>query len=275
MLSLVINTYNNEQEIADCILSASSLVDEVVICDMYSNDQTVPIAQTLGAKVVYHPKIPIADPARHTAISAASGDWVLVLDADERMVPKTAAKIREVIRQQQHDVIFLWSNNLYFGDYVANGGFFYEQARCFQKELYLSTYDESEVRAHRNFIRVGELANNPLHLSEDYFYYHLAYPTIEKYVTKTLGFYGAIESQYDYEHGVRFSKFRLVYQPVKDFFVRYVRKQGYRDGTRGLILCVLFALYGFIKWANLWFLEEQAKGATASAPLPKPSLTKV
>ena len=275
MLSLVINTYNNEQEIADCILSAKALVDEVVICDMHSTDQTVPIAQTLGARVVYHPKLQIADPARYAAISAASGDWILILDADERMTPKTAAKIQEVIDQQQHDVIFLWSNNLYFGDYMTHGGFFYEQARCFQKQLYLDTYDDSEMRAHRNFVRVGELAKAPLHLSKDYFYYHLAYPTIEKYVTKTLGFYGAVESKYDYEHGLRFSKSRLIYQPFKDFFIRYVKEKGYRDGTRGLILCVLFALYGFIKWANLWFLEEQAKGATASAPLPKPSLSEV
>ena len=273
MLSLVINTYNNENEIADCILSAMHLVNEVVICDMYSADRTVEIARSLGARVVYHKKEAVAELARYAAISAASGDWVLILDADERMVPQTADKIREVITQPW-DAVFLWSKNLYFGDYVEHGGFFYEQVRLFRKALYLETYDDSELRAHRGFLRMAELAKAPLHLDKRYFYYHLAYPTIEKYVVKTIGFYADVESRYDHEHGLRFSKWRLVYQPFKDFFVRYVRKQGYRDGTRGFILCVLFALYGFMKWANLWFLEEQAKGTTASVPLPKPVLTK-
>ena len=83
-ITLVINTLNEEGHIAGCINSAKSIADEIIVCDMYSDDDTVKIAESLGAKIVFHERTGFVEPARHFAISKASYEWVLVLDADEQ-----------------------------------------------------------------------------------------------------------------------------------------------------------------------------------------------
>ena len=268
MLSLVVNTYNNADVIGDCIRSAQPYVEDVVVCDMHSTDDTVAIAQSLGARIVYHPKAPSAEPARKTVIEAASEAWVLVLDADERLTPRLGEKLRELLATGQYDAINLWSRNWYYGGYMEHGGFYYQQMRCFRRTLFLATHDPSEDRAHSGFGRVTAKARARLDLPKEYYYDHLAYPTIEKYVARTLAYYPLIESQYDHEQGVRFSSRRMVLDPIKSFFRKYILEKGYRDGTRGLITCVLYAHYIFLKQAHLWYLETVPPSERQQLPKP-------
>ena len=85
-ISVVIQTYNSELYLGR-VLESVKLFDEVVICDMYSTDRTLEIAQRYGCKVVYHEKIPFCEPARNFAIQSASYEWILVVDSDE-VVPE-------------------------------------------------------------------------------------------------------------------------------------------------------------------------------------------
>lgn len=268
MLSLVVNTYNNADVIGDCIRSAQPYVEDVVVCDMHSTDDTVAIAQALGARIVYHPKAPSAEPARKTVIGAATEDWVLVLDADERLTPRLGEKLRELIAAGRHDALNLWSRNWYYGGFMEHGGFYYQQMRCFRRDLFFATLDASEDRAHSGFGRVTEGATSRLDLPKEFYYDHLAYPSIEKYVARTLAYYPLIESQYDHEHGVRFSKWKMLVDPVKTFLNKYVREQGYRDGTRGLITCVMYAHYVFLKQAHLWYFETVPPAERQTNPKP-------
>ena len=89
MISVVINTYNAEEHLAEC-LEAVKDFDEIVVCDMESTDHTVEIAKRYGCKVVTFPKgnIRICEPARQFAIGSASHPWVLVVDADEIITPE-------------------------------------------------------------------------------------------------------------------------------------------------------------------------------------------
>lgn len=255
-LSVVINTFNEEGNIAGCISSIQGIADEIIVCDMYSSDRTVEIARQLGARIMMHEKEQIVEPARYAAISQATHSWILVMDADERMIPSTAEKIAASIRGE-HDVIYLWCNNLYFGKYMKHGGFFFEIPRCFRKQLYLSSYSEAESRIHMNFSGIREQGVAPLHLPEDCYFEHLAYPTIERYVVKTIGYYARVEANQEYLSGRRFSVLRLFTKPVKSFIEKYFFLKGYKDGTRGLILCVLYSFYEFTMVANVWMLEDQ------------------
>jgi hypothetical protein len=85
----------------------------------------------------------------------------------------------------------------------------------------------------------------------------LAYPTIEKYVIKTLGFYATREAEQLFEEGQRFSHVRMITDPLRYFGSSYLLHGGFRDGTRGLVLNVLYSVYLFLRWANLWLLECQ------------------
>ena len=88
-ISVVINTYNASQHLAE-VLETVKDFDEVVICDMESTDNTLDIARKYGCKIVIFPRgnYQICEPARQTAIDAASCKWVLVVDADELVTPE-------------------------------------------------------------------------------------------------------------------------------------------------------------------------------------------
>ncbi|GJM07767.1 MAG: glycosyl transferase family 2 [Lysobacteraceae bacterium] len=258
-ISVVINTLNEEKNIADCISSVLDFADEIVVCDMHSDDRTAEIARSMGAAVISHPRLDFVEPARHTAISAANGRWVLVLDADERVTPQLAEKLESAANSDDYDVVCLWNLFWFFGGWVRQGGFFTgDWARFFRKQHYLDSYSEDENFIHRCF-RAIQTDGRVLNLPNDCYLKHLAYPSVEGYVHKTLGRYAAIEARLMHEAGQRFSLFGLIWEPVKEAMGRYLLRRGFLDGMRGLILATLYGGFKFLIWANLWSLENSEK----------------
>ncbi len=90
-ISVVINTLNEEENLPRVLASVKNFADEIVVCDMHSEDGTVEIAKKAGAKVYKHKRIGYVEPARNYAISKTTGEWILILDADEQ-VPKALIK---------------------------------------------------------------------------------------------------------------------------------------------------------------------------------------
>jgi len=86
-ISVVINTLNAERLLDECLESVRG-ADEIILCDMYSDDKTIEIAQKHKCKIVFHDRTGIVEPARNWAMEQASGDWILVLDADEIVTPQ-------------------------------------------------------------------------------------------------------------------------------------------------------------------------------------------
>lgn len=119
MISVVINTYNAERHLAEC-LEAVKDFDEIVVCDMESTDRTVEIAQRYGCKIVTYPKgdCVSAEPARTFAIQSASSEWVLVVDSDEIITPELRKYLYE--RTQADDGVkglYIARLNKIFGVY--------------------------------------------------------------------------------------------------------------------------------------------------------------
>lgn len=254
-VSVVINTLDEEENIAECISSVRDLADEIVVCDMHSVDRTADIARENGARVVFHERAGFVEPARRFAIEAAECKWVLVLDADERMTPPLAARLREIASGNEWDVVAFWSLYWYFGGWVRHGGFFHDQwRRFFQRDVYLKTYSNTEEQIHHNFESLRRA--RVLTLTRDCHIVHYAYPTVEKYVVKTVGRYARIEAEQYLNRGVRFSLFRMLGEPAKEFGVRFILRQGYRDGLRGFVLTCLYCAFRFSVWANVWFLDH-------------------
>ena len=83
VVAFLINTYNEEANLANALASVVTWCDEIIVVDMYSTDKTVEIAKSFDAKVSYHDHTGFSEPARKQDISKATGDWLLVLDADE------------------------------------------------------------------------------------------------------------------------------------------------------------------------------------------------
>lgn len=260
MISAVINTLNEEANIAACIASVRAVADEIVVCDQESSDRTVEIARFLGAKVVTFPRIRgnFVGAPKKFAIENATGEFILSIDADERVTPRLARKLRELAAANQYDVVHFRKKNLYFGGYPIHSlPFFIPEPLFFRRSVYLQNYSGAEEQHHNNYAGV-RFAEPALTLPPSYHFIHLAYPTIEKYVTKTLGWYARVEAEQWHESGRTFSQRQMLEEPARFFFGSFVKKRGYRDGTRGLILHVLFSGYLFLRWANLWLIEQQA-----------------
>lgn len=258
-ISVVINTLNEEANIGACIDSVAGLASEIVVCDMHSDDRTAEIARERGARVVRHPRTGFVEPARRFAIEHARHEWVLVLDADERMTATLAARLREAVREDDYDVVSFWSLYWYFGGWVRHGGFFSGHwRRLFRKSIYLSTYSAAEERVHHNFESLKK-AERILQLPKDCCIEHYAYPSVEKYVAKTLGMYARIEGEQYVKEGRQPSLPRMLGEPLKEFAVRFLLLQGYRDGMRGFILACLYACHRFCVWANVWYLRDREK----------------
>ena len=87
MITAIINTRNEEHNVGRAISSLNEVADEIIVADMASSDDTVKIALQLGARIIEVPNIGFVEPARKLAVSAASHEWILLLDADEIVAP--------------------------------------------------------------------------------------------------------------------------------------------------------------------------------------------
>lgn len=259
MISVVINTLNEACNIGDCIGSILDIADEIIVCDMKSDDQTQEIARSMGARVVEHARTGFVEPARKFAIEQASNDWVLVLDADERLTEPLARKLCELEKRSDIDVVRFWSLYWYFGGWVRHGGFFNNQwPRFFRKQVYLDSFREGEQRVHGNFASLMEHERKAI-LGPEYYILHLAYPSVEMYVDKTVRKYSCLEAEQYVADGGAFKLHRMIFDPLRSLFGRYLLKQGFRDGVRGLTLAVLFAVHRFCFWAMVWFEQDKQR----------------
>lgn len=271
-ISVVINTLNEEAQIAACIRSVAGLADEVVVCDMRSADRTAAIARELGARVeLVEAAFCDFGRLRHFAVLQARHEWVLVIDADERLTPALAGRLRQAAAADEADVVRFASLFWYFGGWVRHGGFFSDGwIRFFRRRTYLERYAGGDEPVHDD-LSVLKGAARQIVLPKSYYLEHYAYPSIEKYVGKTVGMYARVEGEQYVARGRRFTLVRMIGEPIKEFASRFVRHRGYRDGVRGFVLAVLYSTYRFTTWANVWLLEQQSADAGAPpAGIPGP-----
>ena len=115
-ISVVINTLNEERNLPYVLRSVRSWVDEIIVVDMHSEDRTVEIAREYKARVILFERMSCCEPARGFAVAQATGDWVLILDADE-MVPKPLSqKLMHIASEDTADVVSIpWLNHLLGG----------------------------------------------------------------------------------------------------------------------------------------------------------------
>ena len=258
-ISVLINTLNEAANIADCIRSVQGLADEVVVCDMQSDDDTAAIARSLGARVI---SIEWAEGKyqrmRYLGVQATTHEWVLALDADERMTDRLRAHLQELARNSSIDVVRFGKLYWYFGGWVRHGIFFSQQPLFFRRTVFLANFQEQTFQAHADWAALNGV-RQAVTLPFDYHVLHYAYPSIEKYASKTIGMYARVEAETMHQAGRRFQLHRMILQPIKIFMVSFFLKAGYRDGLRGFIITTLYSVYRFATWANLWLLEELAR----------------
>ena len=249
-ISVAIATYNEESNIKDCLKSLSSLKAEVIVVDGSSTDQTLKIAKELGAKVIKTQNRAMFHTNKNMAIDACHGEWILVLDADERVDSKLAREIKEIASRKWTDKdpagYYLKRKNLFLTRFLKKGGQYPDPVIRFFKK---GSGRHPEVSVHEQIKikgQVGWLENDLI---------HLANPTFTRYLTRE-NRYSTLEAENLAKEKValKFSSgFKyLLSKPIKTFLSIFIRHKGFYDGFSGFIFAFFSGLHHFLAYVKYW-----------------------
>jgi len=245
-ISAVINTLNEEYNINFC-LEALKWCDEIIIVDMHSEDNTVNIASNYTNKIFYHDKRGFVEPARKYAVEKATGDWVLLIDADEMVSKTLSVKIKEIVQNDIADIVYLPFKTYIMGAWVKHTGWWPDfHPRLFKRgaiEFSENVHAQMHVTASAKILYLPPEEINSIE--------HFAYRDSEHFITK-LNRYTTIEARQMFDQGKQFSLFRMLMAGFRGFQVRYITQKGYRDGYRGFFLSLMMGFYRTLNYIKLW-----------------------
>ena len=242
-LAAVVLTKNEERHIEDC-LDSLDWADVQVVFDDFSTDRTPELARARGAQVLSHALENFAA-QRDAALRAVEADWILFVDADERVGPALADEIRRVIRYEGDQARTGWwipRHNYMIGHRMRGGGWYPDhQLRLLRREC--ACYDPAHP-VHETVILDGEAGYLAHHLI------HYNYDTVAQFRRK-MGRYTHFEAQILREQGARVRPWTYVTMPLREFWRRFVTLRGYRDHVYGLLFCGLMGWYTFLTYWRL------------------------
>ncbi len=244
-ISAVVNTFNEEKNIVRCLDSVRQFVDEVVVTDMYSTDNTVMLAKKSGAKVFYHENTGYVEPARNFALAKAGGDWIFLIDADEVLPETLGEKLRRLAEHADYDFYRLPRKNLIFKKWIQHSGWWPDhQIRFFKK-------DKVTWGDDIHSIPITEGKGMDLPPEEKNALVHYNYDSVEQFVAR-LNRYSGIEAEAKIRSGYEFKLKNLLTAPVNEFLARYFAWEGYKDGLHGLVLALLQAFSFLVVELKCW-----------------------
>ncbi len=246
-ISVVINTLNEERNLPYCLRSVRPWADEIVVVDMHSADRTVAIAKEFGAHVFSHEPLGYADPARAFAVSKATGDWILILDADELVPAPLSRKLRAIADAGSADVVNIPRLNYLIGAPMMHTGWGPEQDR--QPRFFRQGMLRFENTVHDFITPVPGARLVPLTYASGMALVHFNYLDIAQFIEK-LNRYTDVEARQIVAYGWRLFPLRALAHGVLTFVGRYVRPAGYRDGWRGVYLALFMSFYRVISYAK-------------------------
>jgi hypothetical protein len=248
-LSVVVITLNAASQLGACLASAS-FADEIVVVDSGSGDDTVQIARSFGARVVSQAWMGFG-PQKNFAVAAATHDWVLCLDADERVSPELAASIAGVLEKPVHQAYAMPRRNRFLGRWLRHGeGYPDWNLRLFDRRAARWSDDPVHEKVMADGL-AGRLAGDLLHESAE---------SVEAYVQKQ-NRYSSLQAQALHAAGRRASGLQLWLSPLVRFIRFYVFRAGFLDGRAGFVHIAIGCFASFAKYAKLAALEEGERRA--------------
>jgi (heptosyl)LPS beta-1,4-glucosyltransferase len=247
-VTCVVITKDEAANIQDCLRSAQ-WVNELIVVDAESGDKTVELARAYGAKVSVRPW-PGFGLQKNFGVAQALSDWILILDADERVTEELRGEVKTCLAGWRPGAPVAYRvprRNFFYGAWVRGGGVYPDyQVRLFRRGV--AQYND--VAVHENLIVDGEIGTLAGHLD------HYTERRIQDHFKK-FGLYTTLAAQEKSKTVRKVGWTDLVFRPLVVWVKTYVLKQGYRDGVRGLIVCVFASMYTFVKYAKLWDATRQ------------------
>lgn len=249
-LSVVVSVFNGEGVLDECLKSVS-WVQEIIVVNSSSTDKTLEIARKYTDKIFTRPNNLMLNVNKNFGFSKATGEWILSLDADEKITPELAEEIKSEIRpvprwgnpESETNGFWIPRKNIIFGKWIEHTGWYPDhQLRLFRKEK--GKFPEEHVH---EMVKVkgdvGYLKNNIVHHN---------YKSISQFLSKLATIYGPNEAEQLIEKGYIFDWRDSIRFPVKEFLSRFFARAGYKDGFHGLMLSLFMAFYHFIVFSYIW-----------------------
>jgi glycosyltransferase involved in cell wall biosynthesis len=248
MLTVLIPCKNERAHIGACIESVRGVADEILVADSGSTDGTLEIAHSADCRVIEREYRTSGD-FKNWAIPQASHEWVLIVDADERVTPELAAEIQALFQAgPKCDGYRLRRINYFLGHPIRFGDWGRDRIlRLFRRDAgrYVGPTDHADVRIPSG--RVGQLRERLLHYS---------FVSYADCLAKSYR-YAQVQSELWHSAGRRASYLHLLTRGPLRFFRSYVVRLGFLDGVAGLQLSMLNGYGAYLKQACLWERQQQ------------------
>ncbi len=250
-LSVVIMTLNEEKNIERCIQSLGNLPDQILVVDSGSTDRTVPLAEQLGAKVVYHPFVSYRA-QREYSIQMAEHDWVLALDADEFLDAELRSQLAREKANRQYDVYEIRRRNMIGEQIIYYGGWGRDRKiRLFKRD---QVY-QPDFRVHDQIlpipkVLVGKLSGYLMHRTNEDL----------KDRIKSINNLSSAAALEALEKGKKSNWWRVLIRPSWRFFREYVLESGFLDGYWGYVIAKSSAQYVFLREVKMMEQQRQRRG---------------
>jgi glycosyltransferase involved in cell wall biosynthesis len=243
-LSVTIITKNEADDIA-AALDSVAWADERIVVDSCSTDDTAAVAEQHGARVVSR-EWPGYVAQKNHAAAIASHDWILSIDADERVTPELAKEIQDKLQQEPRERGY-WIPRVTFhlGRWIRTTDWYPDDQ--------LRLYDRRAAEWTGRYVHEGVTVKGPAGRLRSELQ-HYAYRDIAEHL-ETIDRYTTAAARQMHEHGRRAGLLQVIGHPPLAFLRNYLLKGGITDGVPGLIISATNSYYVFLKFAKLWELS--------------------
>jgi glycosyltransferase involved in cell wall biosynthesis len=253
-LSVTVITRNESAHIAACLASVA-WADERLVIDSGSTDGTPDLARSAGARVIVR-DWPGYAAQKNFAAGEASHDWILSVDADERVTPALADEIRALMRGEPPRAGYRVPRvTFHLGRWIRTTDWYPD----YQLRLYDRRRASWPIRRVHESVAINEGAGAPGQLTGEL--EHYAYRDISHH-HKTMDLYTTLAAEDMHASGRRAGFVDLAFHPPAAFLRNYLLRRGVMDGAPGLIISAMNAHYVFLKFAKLWALGRTPNGRT-------------
>ena len=243
-ISVVISAFNEEDKIEACLVSVA-WADEIIFIDNTSTDRTSEIAGNYTKKIFKIPNNLMLNKNKNFGFEKASGNWILSLDADERVLPELRKEIEDAVNHDDPEIAGYWipRKNIIFGQWIQNSIWWPDyQLRLFRK----GKGKFPEVHVHEMMKVDGETRkmHEPMQ--------HENYSSISQFIRKMDTIYTENEAENLIKSGKELHWSEAIRMPVGDFLKTFFMQKGYKDGLHGLALSILQAFYAELVFLKVW-----------------------
>lgn len=256
MLSAVVITKNEENNIVGC-LNSLKFAEQIVVLDNGSKDATVALARSQGAEVTIDESWEGFGTHRNKALALATHDWVIVIDADERVPSELADEVAKIIKDPRSlDAYFINVRTQFYGIRIRYGGFDPEcgHIRLFRKSQFQFNQNLVHEVVETHGAPVGKLVNTITHHS---------YVDYDAYLRKVM-LYSNLAATVMFNKGKRVGPLSATTHAIAAFLKVLIVKRGFLDGHGGWLLAVWHAEMTYHKYFRLWLMSRDAKQPNCS-----------